>query len=159
MAFQSDEERLNYKQHTATIWRSPHLCANWNKAAPKNYIAFQFFDATLKYVFIACNYRFVIETSFRQMCVLKYVHMHMSPWFQALKNYLLELTGKPHPERAGPGKSGTFLFKGSFWIKQIYDKTKDSPGQISVYAPPRPSPLCLKHSDIWKRAEKANGQM
>lgn len=40
------------------------------------------------------------------------------------------------------------------WIKQIYDKANVSPGQIFVCTPPWPSTLCIKQSDIWKRAEE-----
>lgn len=45
------------------------------------------------------------------------------------------------------------------WIKQIYDKANVSPGQIFVCTSPRPSPLCIKQSDIWKRAEEECEQM
>lgn len=72
-------------------------------------------------------------------------------------NYLLEWTGKMPQERTDPGEYGTFSSKERFWIKQIYDKANDSWGQISFRAPPQPSPLCIKQSDIWKRAEKQSG--
>ncbi len=63
------------------------------------------------------------------------------------------------PKRTDPGESGTFSSEERFWIKQIYHKANVSWGQISVCAPPQPSPLCLKQSDIWKRAESESGQM
>lgn len=69
-----------------------------------------------------------------------------------LWTYLLEWSGKMPPERSNPGESGIFSFTERFWIKQIYDKTNVLLGQISVCAPPWPSPLCIKQSDIWKRA-------
>lgn len=47
----------------------------------------------------------------------------------------------------------------SLWIKQIYDKANVSPGKIFVCTPPRPSALCIKQSDIWKRAEEEIEQM
>lgn len=83
----------------------------------------------------------------------------MSHWLRASINYLLEWTGKMPPERTSPGESGTFLAEERFWIKQIYDKGNVSPGQIAVCSPLWPSPLCIKQSDIWERAEKESEQM
>lgn len=79
-------------------------------------------------------------------------------WLLAPVNYWNEASNRLQKEVIW-GSLAHYSYGERLCIKQIYDKANVSPGQIFVCTPPRPSPLCIKQSDIWKRAEDESEQM